>query len=93
MPQLCELIGIIELDTDPHVRVRREETLGAILRSLRNDCGLSTDAQFADDIVLESCETYGTDESIHVLHANLPQLKSDLEYELRRLIQRLLAVM
>ena len=93
MPELCKLIGIIEMDTDPHVRIRRDETLGAILRGLRSDCGLSTDEFFADDIVLESCETYGVDESIHVLHANLPQLKSELEHELRRLIQRLLAVM
>ena len=93
MPQSCELIGIIEMDTDPHVRIRRDETLGAILRSLRSECGLSTDELFADDIVLESCETYGAVESIHVLHANLPQLRSDLEHELRRLIQRLLAVM
>ena len=39
------------------------------------------------------CQMYGAVESIHVLHANLPQLRSDLEHELRRLIQRLLAAM
>jgi hypothetical protein len=93
MPQSCQLIGIIAMDTDPQVHVRRDETIGAILRSLRRECGLSADELFADDIVWESCETYGAAESVALLHANLPQLRSDLEHELRRLIQRLLAVM
>jgi hypothetical protein len=93
MPQQCQLIGIIEMDTDRRLHIRRDETLGAILRSLRSECGLPADELFADDIVLDSCEAYGAVESIHVRHANLPQLRSDLEHELRRLIQRLLAVM
>ena len=93
MPASCELIGIIEIDADPHVRLRRDETIGALLWSLRSACGLPAAEPLADDIMVESCETYGAVESIHVLHANLPQLESDLEYELRQLIQRLLAVM
>ena len=93
MPQSCQVIGIIEMETDPRLPSDRDETLGATLRSLRSECGLSVDDLLAEDIVLESCETYGTVESVTVLHANLPQLRSDLEHELRRVIQRLLAVM
>jgi hypothetical protein len=93
MAQSCQLIGIIEMDVDSQVQARRDDTIGGTLRSLRRECGLSADELFADDIVWESCETYGAAESVAVLHANLPQLRSDLEHELRRLIQRLLAVM
>ncbi len=81
------------MDADPRVEDRRDETLGATLARLRRGCGLSPDELLVDDIVLESCETYSAVESVTVLHANLPQLRSDLEHELRCLIQRLLAVM
>lgn len=93
MSPSCQVIGIIDLDTDPQPPAGCDETLGALLGSLRAECGLSADDLMVDDIVLESCETYGAAESVTVLHANLPQLTADLERELRRLIQRLLAVM
>jgi hypothetical protein len=93
MPQSCQVIGIIEMEVDPRAPLGRDETLATVLRGLRRDCGLADPGLLVDNLVVESCETYGETESIAILHANLPQLKSDLEHELRRLIQRLLAVM
>ena len=46
-----------------------------------------------ESMELDQSQVYDAVESIHLLHADLPQLRADLEHELRRLIQRLLAAM
>ncbi len=93
MSHQTQLIGIIEMETDPQVRVRMDATFGDMLRSLRRECGLPPEELFPESVELDQSQVYDAVESIHLLHADLPQLRADLEHELRRLIQRLLAAM
>ncbi|MHB0955297.1 MAG: hypothetical protein ACYC6N_01120 [Pirellulaceae bacterium] len=93
MPYPSQLIGIIEMETDPQVSVRVDATVGDLLRSLRRECGWLPEERFPEGVELDLCQVYDAVESIHLLHADLPHLKADLEHELRRLIQRLLAAM
>ncbi len=93
MSHQTQLIGIIEMATDPQVSVRMDATIGDMLRSLRRECGLPSDEQFPEGVESDLCQVYDAVESIHLLHADLPQLRADLEHELRRLIQKLLATM
>jgi hypothetical protein len=93
MSHQTQLIGIIEVETDPQVSVRMDATIGDMFRSLRRDCELSPEEQYPEGVEMDLCQVYDAVESIHLLHADLPQLRADLEHELRRLIQRLLAAM
>jgi hypothetical protein len=81
------------METDPQVRVHRDATIGDMLRSLRRECGPPRNEMFSESVGLDQSQVYDAVESIHLLHADLPQLRADLEHELRRLIQRLLAAM
>ena len=94
MSHQTQLIGIIEMATDPQVSVRMDATIGDMLRSLRRDCGLPPDEQFPEGVELEICARCTMQSNrFTCCTPNLPQLRADLEHELRRLIQKLLAAM
>ncbi len=99
MSHSSHMIGMIEIDVDPGRRGRADETLEERLLSLQRDADRSSDFPSADHVtamswlIADDGETYESVESLQVLQANLPQLRSELEYELRRLIERLLAAM
>jgi hypothetical protein len=90
---------MIEIDVDPRRRGRTDGTLRDLFRSLQFDADWSPDLWSADHLTAVSvvadddAEAYESVESLQVVQANLPQLRSDLEFELRRLIERLLAAM
>jgi hypothetical protein len=90
---------MIEVDVDPHLGRCADGTLRDLLRSLQHDAHGSPDLWSADPVsavsvmAAEDIDAYGSVETIQVVQADLPQLRSELEFELRRLIERLLAVM
>lgn len=93
MFQSPQLLGIIEIDPDLVRTERADATLSDALCSLRGANELEWYEAVAAEVELDHCQVYDAVESIHLLHADLPQLRADLESELRRLIQRLLAAM
>ncbi len=93
MFQSPQLLGIIEIDPDLLRTERTNATVGEALCSLRHECELEWYEAVAAEVEVNHCQVYDVIESIHLLHADLPQLRADLESELRRLIQRLLATM
>ena len=93
MFQSPQLLGIIEIDPDLLRTERADATVGEALCSLRRDGELEWYESVAAEVEVNHCQVYDAVESIHLLHADLPQLRADLESELRRLIQRLLATM
>jgi hypothetical protein len=88
-----QLLGIIEIDADSRQSERTDATLGETLSGLRGEGELRWDTLETAEVEVDRCQVYDAIESIHLLHADLPQLRTDLESELRRLIQRLLAAM
>lgn len=99
MPRPAQLIGMIEIDHGPRCGRRADGTLQELLRSLQSAHDWDVDLGPGDTVAAlsvlgaEEFEVAGTDEPVQVVHANLLQLRTELELELRRLVERLLAAM
>ena len=96
MAQLNQLVGIIELDADPELDATSDEDITQTLRRLRSVVpdGGATDPNCVT-VYSYSPPWNGVDDtmsdSVVVLKADLPQLRCDLESELARLLDHLLA--
>ncbi len=101
MAQQHQLVGIIELDIASELDATLDENIGQTLRRLRSGADRATQQIGPSDAVDYSfpCSESHWDsiagarsDSVVVLTADLRQLHSDLETELARLLDRLLAI-
>ncbi len=99
MPRPPQLIGMIEIDLSPRCGHRVDGTLPDLLRSLQHEGGCAPDLDAGNHLtaisvlVAEDLGASGSGGTSHMVQANLLQLHIELELELRRFLERLLAAM
>ena len=98
MAQTNQLVGIIELDADPELDATSDENITLTLRRLRS---VVPEVSGMEPLDLPFCSSgplwNGVDDamtdSVVVLKADLRQLHCELESELARFLDRLLATL
>jgi hypothetical protein len=90
MSQQNQLVGIIEIDADPRLSVPADDTIRETLRRLRCQCDATVNGDSVELWADGRADQEFACESVHILKADLRQLRADLESELGRLLDQLL---
>jgi len=95
MAQLNQLVGIIELDADPELDATSDENITQTLRRLRSVVPDGAGADSSLTVYSFGPHWNGVDDtmsdSVVMLKADLRQLRCELESELAKLLDQLLA--